>query len=526
MRSVSIERDFASWRDVARKLLREKVEPREVLWNDSAAGELLPMLGKDPPPNLSPNTERGAGMSNLSPLSVLGERLGEGSSASPQIKVPQQLLAQFNFVACHRDIARWGLMYRILWRVTHGEPHLLEVTVDDDVHELMMMDKAVHRDRHKMTAFVRFRRVEIDGDERFIAWHRPDHYIVKLTAPFFRDRFANMHWTILTPDDSVTWDRRELCFGPGVPVSAAPSGDALEELWATYYGSIFNPARIKLKAMQKEMPKKHWATMPETQLIPGLLKDAPKRVEEMVKRAAKKPLVKPKAPGKLIALHDCDNTGSAADFLPATKSLPQLREAARSCRGCDIYCNATQVVFGDGPADALVMFVGEQPGDQEDRAGKPFIGPAGQMLDEVLHDVGIDRANDVYVTNAVKHFKWEPRGKMRLHSKPSARESAACRPWLEAEIAAINPQMIVCLGATAAQSLLGAGFRITKSRGEVMTDQPWAPWVMATYHPSALLRMPDEAARRQAQQDFTDDLRVAARQIAEFKANRAAAGKT
>jgi DNA polymerase len=211
-------------------------------------------------------------------------------------------------------------------------------------------------------------------------------------------------------------------------------------------------------------------------------------------------------------LSACPNTGSATDFLPPKRTLPQLREASKNCHGCDLYCNATQTVFGEGPADASIMFVGEQPGDQEDRAGKPFVGPAGQLLDNVLEEVGIPR-DDVYVTNAVKHFKFEPRGTRRIHSKPSAREVAACRPWLEAEIQVIQPPMIVCLGATAAQSLLGASFRITKHRGEILSDQKWAPWMLATYHPSALLRMPDEVMRREARERFTQDLAKVARQL-------------
>jgi len=210
---------------------------------------------------------------------------------------------------------------------------------------------------------------------------------------------------------------------------------------------------------------------------------------------------------------ECDSTKSARDFFPERISLPQLREAAEDCRGCDLYCNATQTVFGEGSRDAFVMFVGEQPGDQEDLAGHPFVGPAGRLLDQVLDEVGIDRKNDVYVTNAVKHFKFEQRGKRRLHSKPGAREVAACRPWLEMEIKVVKPRIIVCLGATAAQSLLGSSFRVTKHRGEIIDDQKWAPWMMATYHPSALLRMPDEDARRAARAEFTSDLRRVARQI-------------
>jgi len=208
----------------------------------------------------------------------------------------------------------------------------------------------------------------------------------------------------------------------------------------------------------------------------------------------------------------CPTATSAADFLPKKIELPALSRAAAKCQGCPIYCNATQTVFGEGPADAIVMFVGEQPGDQEDRAGKPFVGPAGGILNDALEQAGIPR-EQTYVTNAVKHFKWEPRGTRRLHSKPSSREIAACRPWLEAEIQAIHPQMIVCLGATASQSLMGNAFRLTKHRGEVISDTPWAPWLLATVHPSSLLRIPDPDARRSAREAFVNDLRIVAKQL-------------
>ena len=203
----------------------------------------------------------------------------------------------------------------------------------------------------------------------------------------------------------------------------------------------------------------------------------------------------------------CATPWSAAPFLPEKLSLPQLREAAGGCRGCDLYCNATQTVFGQGPGEASVMFVGEQPGDQEDKAGKPFVGPSGQLLDDALRAVGIDRS-EVYVTNAVKHFKFEPRGKRRIHAKPNAREINACRPWLEAEIATVRPKLIVCLGATASQALMGKDFRITKDHGRVFGDTEWAPAVVATNHPSAILRVPDADAREQAHAQFLADLRV------------------
>ena len=199
---------------------------------------------------------------------------------------------------------------------------------------------------------------------------------------------------------------------------------------------------------------------------------------------------------------------SAADFLPARKTLAALRRAARDCHGCDLYRNATQTVFGEGSAHAKLVLIGEQPGDREDIEGHPFVGPAGRLLDQALEAAEIDR-DDVYVTNAVKHFKWTERGKRRLHKKPGSREIAACRPWLSSEIEVLRPQGLICLGATAAQALLGPAFRITKQRGELLQSD-LADWILATYHPSAVLRAPDEERRHQMREDLIADLRVAA----------------
>jgi uracil-DNA glycosylase len=200
-------------------------------------------------------------------------------------------------------------------------------------------------------------------------------------------------------------------------------------------------------------------------------------------------------------------TGSAADFIPERLSLPALREAAAGCRGCHLWEVGTQTVFGEGAADAEAMFVGEQPGDQEDKAGKPFVGPAGRLFDEALEAAGIDRST-TYVTNAVKHFKWQARGKRRIHQKPNWAEMTACRPWLEAEIAVVKPRVLVLLGATAAQSLLGRDFRVTKHRGELL-ESDLADYVTATVHPSSILRGEPEE-REAAFAAFVDDLRVVA----------------
>jgi DNA polymerase len=416
-----------------------------------------------------------------------------GSVPASSASVPKEFLDFARRVACHRDAARWDLLYRVLWRLTHGERHLLDLAMDDDVRAVQTMDKRVRFDAHKMTAFVRFRRVEQDGQEHFVAWHRPEHFVVRLTAPFFARRFGVMRWSILTPDECAHWDGQQVSFSLGVDRSGAPSGDELEQLWGTYYANIFNPARIKLAAMKKEMPVKYWQTLPETQLIPELLKDAPRRVEVMMAR-------------KL------DEYPTAEAYLPARVTLNTLKEAAAGCLGCPLYKTGTQTVFGEGAKESRIMMVGEQPGDQEDKAGKPFVGPAGQMLDSALEEVGIDR-NEVYVTNTVKHFKWEPRGTRRIHAKPNAREVQACKPWLTAEMQVVKPQMVVCLGATAAQALMGKEFRITKSRGEIFRDTPYAPWLMATVHPSSILRTPSED-REAAYRAFVEDLRIAAKELA------------
>ena len=202
---------------------------------------------------------------------------------------------------------------------------------------------------------------------------------------------------------------------------------------------------------------------------------------------------------------------SAVEFLPERISLPSLHSAAELCQGCELYKNATQTVFGEGPRAAPLMLVGEVPGDREDLAGKPFVGPAGRLLDEAILEVGIDRSA-AYVTNAVKHFSFEERGKRRLHKKPRWSEVQACQPWLLAEIKVVAPRLIICLGATAAQSLMGADFRITKQRGQILETE-WAPFLMATYHPSAILRAPDQEAAAKMRGEFIDDLRCAVKKL-------------
>jgi probable DNA metabolism protein len=454
--------DLATWRDDARRLLAADVRPADIHWTDGTTGLLF-----SPSPSPSPSSS-------------------PSSSPSPgPRRVPRSFLALAEAVLLHRAAHRHDLLYRALWRLTHGEPDLLAIAVDPDVRALTALRQAVRRDLHTMHAFVRFRRVVTDGPggEHFVAWYAPDHHILAAAAPFFRDRFAAMAWSILTPHASVGWDGADLVFGPGVPRHAAPAADELEALWRTYYASIFNPARANPRAMQAHMPRRFWAAMPETALVPELLAAAPPRTRTMIE-------------------------GAAAVHLPVARDLAALRAAARTCTACDLCQAATTTVFGEGPPTARLLLVGEQPGDEEDRAGRPFVGPAGAVLDDALRAAGVAR-DQLYVTNAVKHFRFEPRGKKRIHKRPGTEHVRACRPWLDAEIAAIRPRAIVCLGVTAARSFFGADVRRGQTGGEI-ADTRWGAPVVITYHPAAVLRLDGDAAIAARHQLGADLVRAAA----------------
>ncbi|WP_428307711.1 UdgX family uracil-DNA binding protein [Lacipirellula sp.] len=472
MRVIEVEH-FEAWRAAARELLRDGVPAGDVDF-------------------CSPSTQK----------SLFGDESDDGGRALAAreaaarqrrggVTVPPDFLKRARMVACHRDEHRWNLLYRVLWRLTTAEPNLLHVAFDDDVRRFDLMAKSVGRDAHKAQAFVRFRRIETEDGEQFVAWHRPDHRILRLVGPFFSRRFKSMRWTILTPDESASWDGAALTYGPGAPASAAPSADDLDEMWRSYYRSIFNPARIKLAMMRREMPVRYWAALPETQIIPEILAEAPARVAAMLKYGA-----------------SGTRAVSAAEFLPEARDLESLARAAAGCRGCELCERATQTVFGRGPSTARLVLVGEQPGDQEDRHGEPFIGPAGEVLNHALVTAGLAR-DEVYLTNAVKHFHWEPRGKQRLHKKPPSRAISACRPWLEAEMTAVAPRVLVCLGVTAAQAVLGRDTRALKTRGVPFASE-WCERTIITWHPAASLRARTDEERRRIARELAEHLRVAA----------------
>ena len=461
---------FDDWRSEARGLLSDQIPPTEVHW--SAEDDQLGLFDQ---------------IQEKAATEKETESRSGNTEPSTRFSVPTPFLDLAGHVACHQDPARWQLLYQTLWRIVHGERRLLEISTDDDVHLLQLMRKAVTRDVHKMKAFVRFRKIETEASaETYIAWHRPDHFIMRLTAPFFSRRFKGMSWTILTPHESAHWNQQQLTYGPGLPASEAPKSDALEDLWKTYYASIFNPARIKVDMMKREMPVRHWPTLPEATLIDDLIRDAPSRVNEMIENYE-------------------GFSKTAAHYLPIKQDLRSLQQAVSKCQACHLCNDATQAVFGVGPENARLVLVGEQPGDREDIEGEPFVGPAGELLNTSLHQAGIER-REVYLTNVVKHFKFERRGKRRLHKKPDSREIYACRPWLESELAALRPKTVICLGATAAQALLGRDFRLSQQRGRIRMTE-WSQQTIATWHPAAILRMPDKNRKREMVQQLIQDLK-------------------
>jgi len=414
--------------------------------------------------------------------------------AAGTFNVPRALVELAETVIQANEPARFALLYGLIRRVHGGERSLLEQTTDPAVHRAQRLAQSVRRDTHKMRAFLRFRAVTEPDGIRHVAWFEPDHYIVEANAGFFARRFATMLWSILTPYCSAHWDGETVRFGPGAERAQVPDDDALEEYWRAYFSAIFNPARLKTGAMLSEMPRKYWRNMPETAAIPTLIRDAARATQTMLDQNMPPAPTRPLSPAPV----------------PAAPASPLARAAAEAaeCRRCPLWRPATQTVFGEGPADARVMFVGEQPGDQEDLAGRPFVGPAGQLWDRALAEAGLDRQR-VYVTNAVKHFKFEPRGKRRIHQKPEAPEIEACGHWLAVERAAIKPALIVMLGATAARAVLGRVVTISRERGRPFRLSEGERGFV-TVHPSYLLRLPDEASKAREYAAFVADLRAVA----------------
>ncbi len=468
MKSVVLahEVDWGAWRGAARALALAEVPPEDVVWSVRDATDLF----AEPEDEALPTP---------------------GGSFT----VPRALVTLAETVIQARDPERFALLYRLIWRAHRGEKHILEMTTDPEVQRAQRLAQAVRRDTHKMRAFVRFREVVEPEGTRYVSWFEPEHFIVEANASFFARRFATMTWSILTPYRSAHWDLEALRFDVGASPSDVPDDDRLEAYWRAYYGSIFNPARLKIGAMRAEMPQKYWRNLPEAAAIPEMIRTASSRVDSMVEQ----PVFSAPRPSRIVSP-------------PAAEHGSPLHEAAREaadCRRCPLWEPATQVVFGEGSPNARVMMIGEQPGDQEDLAGRPFVGPAGQLLDRAMQEAGLDRQT-VYVTNSVKHFKFVPRGKRRIHEKPGISEINACRFWLDLERATIKPALTVMMGATAARAVLGRAVAITRERGQPMPlpdGNGGNTTGFITVHPSYLLRVPDEEAKAREYAAFVADLR-------------------
>ncbi len=462
------ETDFDGWRLAARNLRQAGVEPDQVVWAVGENVELFP------------------------------EAAATGGQAT--FSVSRAFVDLAKMVILHREAHRFGLLYRLLWRLQET-PRLLEIVTDPDVADALAMRKEVERAAYRMKQYVRFRKITDDFGEIYVAWIEPAHRVVPLSAPWFVHRFASMRWAILTPDQCAHWDGEALQYTDGVAREAAPPEDAMEDVWRTYFVSTFNPARLKVKAMTAQMPKHLWRNLPEAEVIPSMIAQASTRTQTMVAAPHTEPA---RRTAKAIQRRVRDGSFEEG-YVPTT--VQDVWPAVQACRRCDLWRNATQGIAGEGPAQAPLMFVGEQPGDTEDLAGKPFVGPAGQLFDRALAQAGVPR-DKTYVTNAVKHFKFEPRGKRRIHSKPNAGEITACRWWLDSERRLVKPKIIVGLGATAGYSVLKRTVSVMKERGEPIALEDGATFLL-TVHPSYMLRLQDEAQKAEAFSLFVQDLKAA-----------------
>jgi DNA polymerase len=459
------EIDLAGWRTASRRLALAGVQPDQVVWSVRAATDLFAEAIEVP-------------------------------AASAAFSVPRALLELAETAVQANDPARFALLYTLIWRAHRGEKHIFEDVADPLVQRVQRLAQAVRRDTHKMRAFLRFREVQADGATRYVAWFEPTHFILEANTGFFIRRFATMTWSILTPYRSAHWDGTELRLAAGANRADVPDDDHLEAYWRAYFCAIFNPARLKVDAMTAEMPKKYWRNLPEAAAIPDLIRTAQSRTQVMVDR----PVLSPEKPARAAMTHPAQATAPAG-------TLAALAQEAATCRLCPLWQPATQIVFGEGPSEARLMMVGEQPGDSEDLAGRPFVGPAGQMLDRAIAEAGIDRRL-VYVTNAVKHFKFEPRGKRRIHATPDRVEIEACGFWLDQERDLLKPAVTILLGASAARAVLGRAVTISRERGRPIVLPHGR--AMVTVHPSYLLRLPDEESRTREYGKFVTDLKGAA----------------
>ncbi|HTW68720.1 MAG TPA: UdgX family uracil-DNA binding protein [Acetobacteraceae bacterium] len=383
---------------------------------------------------------------------------------SGSFNLPRALVAIAALAFQARDPERFALLYRLVWRANAGEK-VLEKANDRELHRAQGLAHAVRAEAHRMRTNVRFLPVE---EDRYLGWYVPAHYVLEANAQLMARRFPDVTFSILTPDGGAHWQAGVLRFGAGL--AHVDDDAALEKWWAAHRTTLLRDARTGTSIAEAEA-----------------LDESP--------RAPDRPPI-----GPVVLPQGAD---------------PQLLEAtqeASDCRRCHLFEPATQTVFGEGPADAAAMFIGEQPGDQEDVIGRPFVGPAGQIMDRAMEEAGIDRRT-VYITNAVKHFKFTPRGKRRIHQTPEAPEIQACRFWLDVERVQMRPRLLVLMGGTAARSVMGRQVTITRERGRPIRLED-GQTAFVTVHPSFLLRVPDEDAKAREYRAFVRDLEAVRKLLA------------
>lgn len=469
MRAIRFDGSFAGWRDQARQLLLEGIEPQAVDWT---------------------------------PGLFDGDDTAPSPAGAASVSIPRELPALLADAARFRAHDRWALLYQVLWRVAQGDRSAM-LAGDRDGSELQRRIKAVRREAHHMHAFLRFRPGDKgQGAPDYLAWHEPAHDVLDLGAEHFVPRMGRHSWLIGTPEGLAHFDGEHLAYQspcpPGLREAIEGQDDPSESLWTAYYRSTFNPSRLNPEVMRSHMPARFWKHLAEGALIPELVADA----RTGRQRLAQAPEVGARQGKEVLIASDAAQPERAPDT-----RLDQ-------CRRCHIWRNATCAVPGEGPAQARIMLVGEQPGDQEDLAGRPFLGPAGQVLQRALAEAGLSR-QAVYLTNAVKHFKWEPRGgalgraATRWHATPKPAEIRACHPWLARELEEHQPQWVVALGRTALASLLGLHdpqrIRLADYLGKPLRHE--GRWISVAPHPAAVLRNRDGG--EQLYRELVDALRQA-----------------
>ncbi|MEM5366150.1 UdgX family uracil-DNA binding protein [Paraburkholderia azotifigens] len=463
MHIVTIEDTFAAWREAALQALAQRVAPETIEWRIAGEGD----------------------------NHAVRHTLFDGDAVTPpaskaraEVRISRDLAELLKDAALYRDTARWAFLYRVLWR-WHGGDRSVASPADSDGARLYKMAKAVRRAKHDMIAYVRFR-LRDAGDAapapdlpEYVAWYEPEHDVLAWSAEHFARRMGRSTWLISTPDGAAWWDGTALRLERRTARSndhRHHAGDEAEALWLAYYRSTFNPARVNETALEQHMPVRFWKGLPEGRLIPSMISEAKRGARRVAQASGVGALG-----GKSVPV-------DAQSAQPA-RQQPSTLDA---CRRCELWRHATQAVDGIGPDDARIVLIGEQPGDQEDLAGKPFVGPAGRLLDVAIERAGLSR-DSLYLTNAVKHFKWMLRGKRRLHKTAAQQEIDACAYWLERELDRVKPAVVVTLGATALSALLHEKISLSDCIDRTLDVDGMQ--VIATWHPSYALRQQHDDAR-------------------------------